>query len=130
MADGDTWELWHQDLFDRECAPSVEVRGEGLVEGLMELWARFLQEGIDGFSHFTLSYKDHPRIDIRGGKDGLRALRGWVFRGESPDASVLRTLAAAHAKLVLSGRTSEPLVREALSAPDCSDFVLALSTLE
>ena len=40
------WELWYQDLFDRECPRQVEVRGQGLVQGLAELWARHLFETV------------------------------------------------------------------------------------
>jgi hypothetical protein len=31
------WEAWYQDIFDRECPPSVDVRGQGLAKGLTEL---------------------------------------------------------------------------------------------
>ena len=40
------WQVWYQDTFDRECPPSVDVRGRGLVSGLTELWARHLFETV------------------------------------------------------------------------------------
>jgi hypothetical protein len=38
--------VWYRDTFDRETRPSVDVRGQGLVEGLTELWARHLFETV------------------------------------------------------------------------------------
>ena len=133
------WEVWYYDNFDRECPPSVEVRGNGLARGLKELWLRHLHEGIDGFSSFQLSrLKESKWVVIRGDIAGARALRGWIFRGEkgnernykdAADDRLLEVIAAAHARLILSGQASEPILHLALTAPDCSDFELGLSAL-
>ena len=40
------WQLWHEDLFDRETPPNVDVSGRGLVAGLTELWRRHLSASI------------------------------------------------------------------------------------
>ncbi len=53
------WDVWYQDLFDRDTPRQVEVSVWGLVTGLAELWARHLFETIEvdgqkGFSHFNL----------------------------------------------------------------------------
>ena len=60
------WEVWYQDTFDRECPRQVEVAGRGLVEGLIQLWARHLFETVQadgqrGFSRFNLWWKQERR---------------------------------------------------------------------
>jgi hypothetical protein len=73
-------EVWYQDTFDRECPPSVDVRGRGLVEGLTELWARHLFEtvrpsGGEGFSRFHLRWKPGRFVRIEGDQAGATRLQ-------------------------------------------------------
>ena len=49
------WEVWYLDTFDRECPPSVDVRGRGLVRGLIELWARAESAASPSRSTFPLA---------------------------------------------------------------------------
>jgi hypothetical protein len=77
------WEVWYRDTFDRECPPQVDVQGQGLAHGLMELWARYLFEeigvgGRGGFSSFHFRWRNN-RINIAGSWQGATRLREWVF---------------------------------------------------
>ncbi len=133
------WEVWYRDTFDRECPPKVDVHGYGLVKGLMELWARHLFEGLDGFSRFDLLWKPEKKwIEISG--DGKRAarLRTWMFgtkrtaeRGYVAEAEIdlLEMIAIAHAKLIVSGKTGEPILAKAATAVDRQNFETQLSNL-
>lgn len=136
----DRWQLWYKDLFDRQCPAEMESEGEGLVRGLTELWLRHLAEGVHGLSRFTLACKNPLQyVEIaRPERDAMLTLRRWVFRVDDPDATVdrktvdfyvLDSLVAAHARLILGGHTVQPIVHLARTAPDVSDFVLALTAL-
>jgi hypothetical protein len=135
--DSGEWEVWYRDTFDRECPPRLEVRGQGLVEGLVELWARYLFESIDGFSQFSLRWKGQAWIEIAGDVTGARRLRQWVFGSKEhaergyvteADPQVLRVVAAAHATLALAGQTSEAILSAAASAADRDEFESLLTT--
>jgi hypothetical protein len=122
------WELWYQDLFDRECPRKVDSRGQGLVQGLTALWAHHLSEtvqvnGQKGFSRFNLWWRQQQlSIEITGDWQGMVRLRGWVFGSRSAasrdhlddeDRDLLRDVALAHSCLVLAGQSSEPILAAA-----------------
>ena len=122
------WEIWYQDTFDRECPRQVEIAGQGLLEGLIELWTRHLFEtvqanGWKGFSRFNLWWKQERKsIEIVGEWEGLVRLRGWVYGGqrqtgrgyvEKVDKELLNKVAAAHENHILSGETSEEILAAA-----------------
>lgn len=126
-----TWEIWYQDLFDRECPRKVEVCGQGLVQGLAELWARHLFETVQaneqkGFSHFNLWWRQPQKsIKIKGDRQGMVRLRRWVFgnkrtasRGylDDGDRELLMEIALAHSCLVMAGQSSEAILA---AAQDC-----------
>jgi hypothetical protein len=129
------WEVWYRDMFDRECPPSVDVSGHGLVRGLMELWARHLCETVRprgglGFSRFHLRW-DQGHITVEGDWEGAVRLREWVFGTKQhcrsgyvneADSHVLTIIATAHARLAVAGRTSEPMLAAAANAADWRDF--------
>lgn len=129
------WEIWYRDTFDRESPPSVDARGRGLVEGLMELWARHLFEtvrpgGGKGFSRFHLRYKE-AGIHIVGSWEGAVHLRLWVYGDEAhtqagyvaaADPDLLRRIAVTHAHLVVTGQTCEPILAAATEAADRQAF--------
>jgi hypothetical protein len=126
---GAEWELWHQDTFDRESPRRVEVSGRGLAAGLAELWERHLREGVrpDGrptFSRFNLWWKGAGRsVKVVGEREGQARLRSWIVEGERRiDRALLRRVAEAHARLTLSGETSEAIVAAALASPDRAAF--------
>jgi hypothetical protein len=122
------WEVWYQDLFDREFPRKMEVSGQGLVPGLAELWARHLFEtvqadGQTGFSHFNLWWRQKQKsIEITGAWDGMVQLRNWVFGnkhtanqgylGEGNQA-LLREVALVHLGLIMVGKGSEPILKAA-----------------
>lgn len=130
------WEVWYRDTFDRECPPSVDARGRGLVHGLTELWARHLFEvvrpgGGHGFSRFRLRREPEEPVHIRGDREGEARIRAWVFgekeqtdRGyvEAGDARLLSRIAAAHAALLRAGRSAEEILAAAAGAGDRQAF--------
>jgi hypothetical protein len=136
------WQVWYRDTFDRECPPSVDVSGRGLVRGLMELWARHLFEtvctdGSQGFSHFHLRW-DGMHTDVRGSWEGAVCLREWVFGGkkhgykgyiEEGDARLLEKVAVVHANLVLAGQPCDQVLTTAAAAVDRQDFEVRLLDL-
>ncbi|MEJ2209503.1 MAG: hypothetical protein P8129_10760 [Anaerolineae bacterium] len=139
MPDQVDWEVWYRDTFDRECPPSVDARGHGLVRGLTELWARHLFEtvrpdGGQGFSRFHLRRKPGEPVQIEGDQEGAARLRAWVFgeqehteRGyvEAGDARLLSQIAAAHAALLGAGRPtsgSPQILAAAAAAHDRQAF--------
>lgn len=53
------FELWSSDLFDREAEPRLELKADTLRDGLLALWRKTLEEGVDDqgrptFTAFTL----------------------------------------------------------------------------
>ena len=140
-----TWELWHQDMFDRECPRKVELRGQGLVQGLAELWARHQFEtvqagGQKGFSRFNLWWQQKEMsIEISGSWEGMIRLRGWVFGNQRPasqgylgsgDQALLREVALAHSCLVLAGNNSEPILIAAKDCDNLGDFKIWLLNMK
>jgi hypothetical protein len=135
------WQVWYQDMFDRECPRSVEVSGRGLVKGLVELWARHLGEtirpnGSEGFSRFNLWCA--PRsVKIAGNREGAVRLREWVFSEGHVQGStlcqggrqLLDRIAAVHAHLIVAGQSSEPILEAAAAAQDRRDFESRLARL-
>jgi hypothetical protein len=136
----DGWKLWYKDLFDLECPAELEVSGEGLERGLVELWMRHLNEGVNGLSRFSLAWRGQVRhIELEGrDMDAMQWLRRWIFHLTGKDEPVERkkadiyclvALAACHARLIRKGETIEPILQFARIAPDISDFVLALEEI-
>jgi hypothetical protein len=130
------WEIYYRDTFDRGCPPSVEARGRGLVQGLLELWSRHLYEGVRedgrlGFSRFNLWSTEPPRsVSVANHPAGCAKLRGWVF-GSAPSGRtdtrpggdrLLRLLASAHARLVATGGSSQAITAAAAEASDGAAF--------
>lgn len=137
----ETWELWHKDLFDLTSAAEIQATGTGLMDGLTELWASYLDEGVHGLSRFSLScLGQQQEIEVAGGDlESMYTLRRWIYGvkdryqqvdRKAANASVLGSLAATHAKLILTGRPLTPILDLARTATDVSDFVLGLSALE
>jgi hypothetical protein len=130
------WEVWYEDMFDRECPPSVEVGGQGLVKGLMELWARHLLEtvrpnGSEGFSRFHLAWGEKGFAKIVGNWQGATRLRKWIFgvkvyRGgghtKAGDTRLLEAVGVALAHLILAGKTSQEILAAAAEAIDREEF--------
>src|SRR5688572_10912480 len=103
-------------MFDREEPPKDEVSGRGFIPGLVELWARFLGEtvqggGSRGFSHFAL-YLPKQRIVINGDRTREERVRNWAFGPtttptwtmpgviDRADLTVLDAIARAHARVI------------------------------
>jgi hypothetical protein len=137
------WEVWYRDTFDRECPPSIDARGRGLVRGLTELWARHLFEtvrpgGGRGFSRFHLLWKPARAVAIDGDWRGATRLRSWIF-GEKEhtrrgyvaegDARLLSQVAGAHATLLLAERSGAEILAAATAARDRGDFERWLTSI-
>ncbi len=134
---GMAWQVWYQDLFDRECPRQVEASGEGLVQGLEVLWGYFLREsikadGTKGFARFNLWLKGEGRsISIEGPWEGLVRLREWVVGGgrQLETDALLNRVAEVHAKLADAEETSEAIARLAVEALGPEDFKRKLGML-
>ena len=140
--DREPWEVWYQDVFDREAPSRVEISGTGLANGLTELWARHLFEtvqatGQEGFSRFSLPWRQGT-ITIQGDWEGAKRLRGWMFgekdhsyHGYVAEADLTLLTKVAHAHLSLIGReqTSEPILALAAKTNDQANFVNQLEKL-
>jgi hypothetical protein len=130
------WEIWHQDTFEMGGPRRIERVGRGLAEGLIELWARHLQEtvradGRRGFSTFNLWWKREGRtIEVAGEWEGQVRLRNWIYGGGRPGCrgyaeggrELLEKVALAHRDLILGGETSEGIVAAAIAAENREDF--------
>lgn len=137
------WEIWYLDMFDRECPPSIEVQGKGLVRGLMELWARYLletvrPEGWLGFSRFYLRRLDAPSVEIKGELSGAQRLREWIAGNnlksgrilmERGELRLLRQIAIAHVALLQVGRDASEILSAATEAADHTTFERQLHKL-
>jgi hypothetical protein len=132
------WQVWYEDMFDRETPRQVEASGRGLAKGLIELWARYLGEtirpnGSEGFSRFNLWCT--PRsVEIIGNREGAVRLRGWVFGIQEGSVRkrnrrLLNRIAVAHTRLILAGQSSEPILEAAAAAVDRRDFEGRLASL-
>lgn len=139
------WQVWYQDVFDRECPRQVEVEGHGLAAGLAELWARHLFEtvgvgGQQGFSRFDLWWVQVGKsVKVTGAWEGMVQLRGWVF-GDKRQATkgyvaegnqkLLMQVARVHSYLALAGQTSEGILAAAQRCESREDFERQLRILE
>lgn len=139
------WEIWHQDMFDRERPRQVEIAGRGLVDGLMELWRRHLFEtvkpdGGKGFSRFNLWWKlEQKSIEVVGDWQGQVQLRRWVF-GATPrrnmedvdegGKALLHKIAVAHKEKIMRGKTSEEILAIAKSSVSREEFEKQLLSME
>ncbi len=137
-----TWKVWYRDTFDRETRPSVDVRGQGLIEGLTELWARHLFEtvrpgGGEGFSRFHLQW-ERGTVQVGGDRSGAARLREWVFGSQTRatrgyraagDARLLDQVAGTHAQLVVAELLGEQILAAAAEAVDRGDFERRLAAL-
>lgn len=139
---GSEWEVWYQDMFDRETPRSVDVSGQGLVEGLMELWARHLfsrvrPDGGEGFARFNL-WSEGQSIQVEGPWEGAVRLREWIYgdKGTIREGYVkeargrtLQEVAAAHTRLILAGGSGEQILEMAAASRSRRDFGRRLKTL-
>ena len=139
------WEVWSEDMFDRETPRRVELSGHALAAGLAELWARHLSEtvqadGTKGFYRFNLWWKQRENgIGIDGDWEGAVRLRVWIYGTDLPgdegygsveaDGDLLELVATAHAQLVLGGQSAEPVLLMASTAADRQDFEEQLRVL-
>jgi hypothetical protein len=60
-----SWQLWHRDVFDRECPANIDAEGEDLLAGLQALWTSYLRSGVqpggsETFSRFHLIWRGGP----------------------------------------------------------------------
>jgi hypothetical protein len=124
----------------------VDVSGVGLVQGLRELWARYLFEtvsadGAHGFSRFSLRWSGgYVSVDAYwdGQWDGAKRLRQWMFR-DKPDptrgyvaearAELLDKVARTHAHLVADDKAATRIQALAATARDRADFERKLAEL-
>ena len=119
------WQVWYQDTFDRECPRQIEVTGQGLQAGLIELWDRHLSEtvqanGSHGFARFNLWLKDAQRsIMIDGDWDGLVRLRGWK---QAVGRSFLKEVSRVHTALIQKGTNCDQICSVARDARSRLDF--------
>ena len=101
------------------------LAGQGLEEGLIELWTRHLTEtvqanGSRGFARFNLWLQEEMQsIVIEGDWNGLVQLRGWV---EAGGRSFLRRVASAHAALIQKGRDCKVIPASANNIRNRSEF--------
>jgi hypothetical protein len=122
------WKLWYQDLFDRESPRQIEASGTNLLEGLIELWKRHLQEtvqaeGQKGFARFNLwIVEDEVSVEIRGSWEGQRKLRSWLVENPDQAPARLKELAAHHLRLLVSGETCRPLLTRAAECASWQAF--------
>lgn len=129
---GAEWEVWYQDIFDRECPRQIEVAGRGLAAGLTELWARHLSEtvqanGQKGFSRFNLWWKQEKKsVEVAGAWVGMVRLREWG----SGDKELLMRIAALHGCLILAGQTSEGILAAAEASERREEFERRLLRME
>ncbi len=136
------WQVFYQDLFDRETPRWIDATGRGLANGLVKLWARHLFEtvrpdGGRGFSRFNLWW-DQGSASIVGDSKGATRLRHWVFGLKTStrtgytaagDVRLLYRLAVAHARLLLRGEDSQKILALATTAKDKYEFETQLRAL-
>ena len=134
------WEVWYQDTFDRECPRQVEIFGQGLVEGLIELWTRQLFEtvqanGQKNFSRFNLWWKQEGEsIEVVGEWEGMVRLRGWIYDDKQPRnkgcKDLLKRIVIAHKNHILNGETSEKILAAAKASENRQEFEEYLLSLQ
>jgi hypothetical protein len=141
------WQVWYSDTFDRETPRQVEASGQSLVDGLYELWSRFLYEtvqeyhshgkrvfGAQGFARFYLT-QSGPTITIHGDDAGAAKLRIWIYGPQPKDRSsfvmpgsreLLHTLVAAHVAFARPQDAGESLLAWAAECDDAEAFAVRL----
>jgi len=131
------WDLWYQDNFDLECPRQISRSGQGLIVGLIELWAHHLYEtiqpnGFFGFDRYNLWWKQEKRgVDIVGDLTGQLKLRKWMYgkRRSSyagcmaiADKELIHLIAEAHSRLILLDQTSKAIVNLAIQSESKAMF--------
>ena len=132
------WKLWHQDNFDLACPRQIEAEGEGLLDGLIELWTRHLLEtvidsGTEGFNHFDLWWEpEGVSIRIVGTWNGQVRIRGWVLKKsiqplrnsykDFVDFGLITRIATVHETLILKGETSQSILDLATTSANRAAF--------
>ena len=139
------WEIWVQDTFDRESPRQVEIAGQGLVEGLTELWEHHLFEtvqanGQPGFIHFNLWWKQQSlSIEVVGDWEGQVRLREWVYGIEgqtkggyakASDKALLNTIVITHKTQLMRGKTSQAILAAARDSQSPEAFMEKLVSLD
>ena len=137
------WEVWSEDTFNREARPTMDTRGQDLLDGLTALWIRFLletvrPEGNQGFTRFYLRRPPATAINIKGSSEGAKRLRYWVFGMEkreirdylkSADRWLLEIIIHIHAQLLAQEHSSEPILNIAAEAADQQGFETRMAEL-
>jgi hypothetical protein len=138
------WELWYQDTFDQERGRKIIEDGDGLLDGLILLWAHHLYDavrpnGMIGFSQYNLWCKQEKlSIAVLGKMAGQKKLRMWVFEERRPDYSsylhiadreILDLIAETHYHLILKNQSSESIINAAISSNNREDFILRIRAL-
>ena len=133
------WEIWYDDLFDRECPTTVVESGSGLAQGLAKLWLRYLKEtlgagGIKGFARFGLRCQGKSIEMTETNLKRAANLRDWVVGkssgGKEVDYDLLEKIAAAHVKFSDEGQQgSERILDAAGEASDLRDFATRLARI-
>jgi len=136
------WKIIHEDLFDRDVRPTVDAEGQGLADGLSELWARYLISqigpgGVGGLARFSLSWSGAGVQMPPASKAGSQ-VREWVF-GAKPDTSrgyrsagdseLLDLIGRVHAGLLVAGRSGDEVLDLAGAADTKEAFAEALGAL-
>lgn len=138
------WEIWYQDNFEIPGHRKMELAGCGLVNGLVELWARHLYEtvqrnGAFGFSRFNLWWRQQKtsiviigevagQVKIRNLVFGQRRLHSSSFL-DIADTGLLELISEIHAKLVMRGQTCEEIILIARQINNREDFIEQINKL-
>ena len=125
------WQVWQQDTFDRESPRQVVASGEGLVDGLVELWSLHLSEAVqangqEGFLRYNLWWRQkQASIEVCGDWRGQVRLRKWVdeMPGAGERRELLRKIVEAHGAQIRRGATSELILSAAKIAQDLKAFL-------
>lgn len=109
-----SWSLFALDLFDRESEPHLDQRGSGLERGLLALWQKTLEEGVqDGgaptFTAFRLDLAGGRQEDIPRDPRANPALA--ALRAQRHDPEVLEGLVREHLER-LHGRGAAALLEK------------------
>ena len=135
------WELWCQDNFDQEGGRKIIQEGDGLVDGLILLWAYHLYDvvrpnGIIGFSQYNLWCKQEKlSIKILGKMAGQKKLRMWVFEERKvyhssylqiADREILDLIAEVHYDLTMNNQSSESIINTAISSKNREEFIIGI----
>ncbi|QRN84030.1 hypothetical protein JR338_04585 [Chloroflexota bacterium] len=139
----ENWDLWYQDRFELGSPRQIELSGQGLANGLVELWARHLHEtvqptGLTGFAKFDMWWKDaFWPVLIFGDEEGQVKIRQWVYDErvagpnylDTADRSLLQMIAETHAQLLRNDLESDAIVSIASETESKTDFMAALNQM-